>query len=62
MYLNNLLNTDQLLTRVQYLNELVYPAFSQKAKHKQAQDTATFNKKFKNRLYGSVFVNNSYAT
>jgi hypothetical protein len=44
MYLPNLFNTDQLLARVQYLNELVYPAISQKTKRKQAQDTATFNK------------------
>jgi hypothetical protein len=41
-YLSNLLNTDQLLARVQYLNELVYPAISQKAKRKQAQDTVSF--------------------
>jgi hypothetical protein len=53
-YRNNVskqLNTEQLLARVQYLNELVYPAINQKAKRKQTQDTETFNKKYKNRLY-----------
>jgi hypothetical protein len=60
MYLNSLLNTDQLLARVQHLNELVYPAINQKAKRKQAQDTATFNKKFKHRLSMPILTPGSW--
>jgi hypothetical protein len=59
--LSNLLNHEQLLARVKYLNELVYPAVTLKAKRKQAQDAAAFNKRYKDKLYDdSHFVIGSW--
>jgi hypothetical protein len=58
---SELLQPDQLLQRVKYLNELVYPAVTDKIKRKQSEDMEMFNKRFKNKLYDeSYFIPGSW--
>jgi transposase InsO family protein len=46
---SELLSTDDLLARVQYLNDIVYPAVNDKARKKQADDIAKFTEKHKSK-------------
>jgi glutathionyl-hydroquinone reductase len=48
---SDLLSPDDLLTRIQYLNDIVYPAVNDKSKRNREADTVIFNERNKNKVF-----------